>query len=87
MKIHICDTKTNDKYMLRSLDDSYLKFVEKNIEDKDTTYFYQVCLVFPPLGKKVDEVYMGVVKSSGYQNMTPPFNIKSLPRKGRVITH
>ena len=86
-QMHICDKQTNDKYMLRSLDDSYLKFVKKDIERGDTSYVYQVCLVFPPLGKKVDEVFMGVVTNSGYQDFTNSFSIKALPHRGRIITN
>lgn len=86
-QMHICDKQTNDKYMLRSLDDSYLKYVKKDIERGDTSYVYQVCLVFPPLGKKVDEVFMGVVTNSGYQDFTNSFSIKALPHRGRIITN
>ncbi len=83
---HICDAKTNDRYMLRSMDDSYLKFVEKNVEGNDTSYVYQVCLVFPPLDKHVDEAYLGIATVDGnYRNITSTFSIKALPRKGRVI--
>ncbi len=86
-QMHICDKRTNDRYMLRSLDDSYLRFVKKDVEPGDTSYVYQVCLVFPPLGKKVDEVFMGVVTDMGYQDFTNSFRIKALPHRGRIITN
>ena len=86
-QVHICDNVTKDKYMIRSTDDAYLKFVEKHIEDNDTAYIFQVCLVFPPLGKKVDEVYMGVVADNDFRSMTNTFSINGLPRKGRIITN
>lgn len=86
-QMHICDKRTNDRYMLRSLDDSYLRFVKKDVEPGDTSYVYQVCLVFPPLGGKVDEVSMGVVTNSGYQEFTNSFSIKALPHRGRIITN
>lgn len=60
--------------------------MEKNVEGNDTSYLYQVCLVFPPLDKHVDEACMGIATADGnFRNITSTFSIKALPRKGRVI--
>lgn len=86
-QMHICDDKTGDKYMIRALDDSYLKLAEKRMDSNDTIYIYQVCLVFPPLDKKVDTAHMGIINKDGYQQFGREFSIKRLPRKSRIITN
>ena len=85
-QIYILDEKTNDKYMVRAMDDNYLRFVKKVIMANDTCYVYQVCLVFPPLKKHVEVASLGVITKNGNQHLATSFAISSLPRKGRVIS-
>lgn len=80
----IVDEKTGDKYVCRSVDYSYFKHVKDEIVGKDTIKVYQVCLVFPPIGKQVKEAHLGSVEDD-YKFTT--FNLNNVPRKGRVITH
>ena len=80
----IVDEKTGDKYVCRLVDYSYFKHVKDEIVGKDTIKVYQVCLVFPPIGKQVKEAYLGSVEDD-YKFTT--FNLNDIPRKGRVITH
>ena len=77
----ICDNLTNDVYMFRSTDDSYLRQVGADAEKQIGTY--QVCLVFPPLGKKVKEVWIGFKEAKWHT----VFNLNDVPRKGQVITN
>ena len=77
----ICDNLTNDVYMFRSTDDSYLRRVSTDAENQIGTY--QVCLVFPPLGKKVKEVWIGRKEATWHT----VFNLNDVPRKGQVITN
>ena len=78
------DADTRDMYMFRSMDDSYLKLVRDEVYEKDTLNIYQVCLVFPPLSKKVKHVWIGDMESDGIGTI---FDLKDIPRKGRIITH
>lgn len=88
----IVDERTGDKYVCRSTDYDYFKYVRdmtinyvkdgKNL--KDTIAIYQTCLVFPPLGKKVKEAHFGSIENDGRYSNT--FKVNELPRKGRVIT-
>ena len=80
----IVDEKTGDKYVCRLVDYSYFKHVKDEIVGKDTIKVYQVCLVFPPIGKQVKEAYLGSVEDD-YKFTT--FNLNDIPHKGRVITH
>lgn len=80
----IVDENTGDKYVCRSVDYSYFKHVKDEIVGKDTIKVYQVCLVFPPIGKQVKEAHLGSVEDD-YKFTT--FNLNNVPRKGRVITH
>ena len=77
----ICDNLTNDVYMFRSTDDSYLRQVGADAEKQIGTY--QVCLVFPPLGKKVKEVWIDRKEAT----WPTVFNLNDVPRKGQVITN
>lgn len=78
------DADSNDKYMFRSMDDSYLKFVQQEVYDKDTINVYQICLVFPPLAKKVKRAWIGTMESDGAGTT---FWLRDIPRKGKIITH
>ena len=80
----IVDENTGDKYVCRSVDYSYFKHVKDEIVGRDTIKVYQVCLVFPPIGKQVKEAHLGSVEDD-YKFTT--FNLNNVPRKGRVITH
>ena len=78
----IHDADTNDQYMFRSMDDSYFKFAKKEALGSDTFDVYQVCLVFPPLDKRVKRIWIG--SNDGARNV---FLLKSIPHRGQVITH
>ena len=89
----IVDELTDDKYVCRSIDYDYFKYAK----DETVTYkvdgqsktvtvkIYQICLVFPPLGKNVREAHFGSVKDDERQSNT--FDLNDIPRKGRVITN
>lgn len=79
----IHDVDTDDKYMFRSLDNSYLRLVKSEVLEKDTVNDYQLCLVFPPLDKKVKQIWIGHVESHHYD----VWRLKDIPRKARVITN
>lgn len=84
----IVDVKTGDRYMFRSMDKSYFKLVARESRDSSTYGFdvYQTCVVFPPLGKKVDEVQLAPVDERSKQGVAT-FRLSEIPRKGRVITN
>lgn len=84
----IVDVKTGDRYMFRSMDKSYFKLVARESRDSSTYGFdvYQTCVVFPPLGKKVDEVQLAPVDERSKQGVAT-FRLNEIPRKGRVITN
>ena len=77
----ICDNATKDKYVFRSMDDSYLRQVARNVDQQ--TYTYQLCLVFPPIDKGVRWVWIG----NPDRKVHKLFNLKDIPRKGQVITN
>ncbi|MBQ8487075.1 MAG: M56 family metallopeptidase [Prevotella sp.] len=88
----IVDELTGDKYVCRASDYDYFKYVKDEhityVKDgqsrEDTINIYQVCLVFPPIGKNVREAYFGPVEEDGRYSNT--FDLTQIPRKGRVIT-
>lgn len=80
----IVDEQTGDRYLCRSMDNSYFKYVTDEYLNKDTISIYQVCLVFPPLGKHVEKAYIGTADDGDRMGKT--FNPKELPHKARVIT-
>lgn len=80
----IVDEQTGDRYLCRSMDNSYFKYVRDEYLSKDTISIYQVCLVFPPLGKHVEKAYIGTAGNGDRMGKT--FNPKELPHKARVIT-
>ena len=82
--VAIHDADTNDKYMFRSMDEAYLKLIQRIVEDEDTAYAYQVCLVFPPLGKKVKRIWIGDTEAN---EVGETFRLSDIPRKGKTITH
>ena len=87
------DERTGDKYVCRATDYTYFKYVKDESITykvdgqirKDTVNIYQICLVFPPLDKNMNEAYFGTIKDDGRHSTT--FELNQLPRKGRVITH
>ena len=81
----IVDEKTGDKYVCRATDWSYFKQVKEETVGKDTLTIYQMCLVFPPIGKRVKEAYFGHVDRE--EPSFPSFKLNEIPRKGRVITN
>ena len=89
----IVDEQTGDKYVCRATDYEYFKYVKDEYvtytvegkNRKDTIHIYQLCLVFPPLGKNVKEAYFGSVKDDGRHSNS--FNVNAIPRKGRVIVN
>ena len=83
----ICDEKTHDKYMFRSMDDTYFRYVKTTTERGDTNYIYQTCLVFPPLGKHVDKAHLVYYFDNDFRPSTGSFDVKQLPRKARIITN
>ena len=83
--VAIVDERTGDKYVCRSIDFDYFKYVKDEYIDRDTVKLYQVCLVFPPFSKRMREAHLGTVDgNSAYYNS---FDLNSIPRKGRVITN
>ena len=87
----IVDEQTGDKYVCRSTDYDYFKYVKDEYityardgkDVTDTIKMYQTCLVFPPLGKNVKQAHFGPVEEDGqYSNS---FDVNKIPRKGRVI--
>lgn len=80
----IHDVATGDKYMYRSMDKSYFKLAD--VDKEDTIFIYQVCLIFPPLDKKVKEVMLAPVKWNLEYGITA-FKLKDIPTKARVITN
>ena len=88
----IVDELTGDKYVCRATDYDYCKYVKDEpftfVKDgksiNDTVKLYQICLVFPPMGKNVKQAYFGPVEVDG--RYTNTFDLTKIPRKGRVIT-
>ena len=88
----IVDELTGDKYVCRSTDYDYFKYVKDEsityVKDgqsrKDTVKIYQTCLVFPPIGKNVRQAYFGPVKDDVRWSNT--FDLTTIPCKGRIIT-
>jgi len=81
----IHDVKTGDNYMYRSFDESYLKLVKQE-ENEDGKYsIYQICLVFPPLGKKVDVIKLKHIEEE--PNHFNTYRLKDIPRKPHIITN
>ena len=81
----IVDELSGDKYVCRSIDYSYFKYVKDESVGKDTIKVYQTCLVFPPLGKRVKEIHIGRIDNNG--RYTSTFNLNDIPRKGIIITN
>lgn len=89
----LVDELTGDKYVCRATDYSYFKYVKDEVityvkggqSRNDTASLYQTCLVFPPLGKRVNKAHFGSVEHDGRYSNT--FILNELPRKGRIITH
>ncbi len=88
----LVDEQTGDKYVCRSIDYAYFMFVKDEdvtyVKDrkskKDTISVYQICLIFPPLSKKMNTAYFGQVNDNG--RYTTTFELNAIPSKGRVIT-
>ena len=81
----IVDDQTGDKYVCRSIDYDYFKYVRDEYIGRDTVKFYQACLVFPPFSKHMKEAHVGTIDSeSDYASQS--FDLTLIPRKGRVIT-
>ncbi len=82
----IVDDQTGDKYVCRSIDYDYFKYVRDEYIGRDTVRLYQACLVFPPFSKHMKEAHVGTIDSeSDYASQS--FDLTLIPRKGRVITH
>lgn len=54
-------------------------------KDYDTVSVYQMCLVFPPLSKKMHNVPLGHVDED--IRVSDSFVLNDIPRKGRIITN
>ena len=81
----IVDDQTGDKYVCRSIDYDYFKYVRDEYIGRDTVRLYQACLVFPPFSKRMKEAHVGTIDSeSDYASRS--FDLNAIPRKGRVIT-
>ena len=81
----IVDDQTGDKYVCRSIDYDYFKYVRDEYIGRDTVRLYQACLVFPPFSKHMKEAHVGTIDSeSDYASQS--FDLTLIPRKGRVIT-
>ena len=80
----IHDVKTGDNYMFRSTDNSYFKYVKQEEFDDGKLAVYQMCLIFPPLGKHVDEIQFKQIDSEGIPFKT--YRLRDIPHKARVIT-
>jgi hypothetical protein len=81
----IVDDQTGDKYVCRSIDYDYFKYVRDEYIGRDTVRLYQACLVFPPFSKHMKEAHVGTIDSeSDYASRS--FDLNAIPRKGRVIT-
>lgn len=81
----LVDEQTDDKYICRSIDYSYYKYVKDEYVSKDTISIYQVCLVFPPIDKHIGEVHLCDFENNSKLGRT--VNLRMLPRKARVITN
>lgn len=81
----IHDMKTGDNYMYRSIDESYLKLVKQEENEGGKYSIYQICLVFPPLGKKVDEIMFKPIEEKTDHFKT--YRLKDIPRKPHIITN
>lgn len=81
----IHDVATGDNYMFRSLDKSYFKFVKTEKHYDKEWSIYQVCMIFPPLDKRVKEFQLRPFCTE--RDYFPIHRIKDIPRKARVITN
>ena len=81
----IHDVKTGDNYMYRSFDESYLKLVKQEENEYGKYSIYQICLVFPPLGKKVDEIKFKHIEEEPDHFKT--YRLRDIPRKPHIITN
>ncbi|MBQ3630955.1 MAG: M56 family metallopeptidase [Prevotella sp.] len=83
----IVDEGTGDKYVCRSIDYSYFKYMKDEYvgqNREDTVKVYQVCLVFPPLSKRVKEFHFGSIEHDDEYYNT--YDLENIPRKGKIIT-
>ena len=80
----LVDEYTGDKYVCRAMDYDYFKYVKYETLDDDTVQICQMCLVFPPISKRVEEAHFGRLDSE--ERMHFSFDLYDIPRKGRVIT-
>ena len=80
----IVDEATGDKYVCRSTDYSYFKYIKDEAIGNDTLKVFQACLVFPPISKRVKEAHFGTIDSDSQDSNT--FDLSELPRKPRIIT-
>ena len=80
----IHDAVTGDKYMFRSMDKSYFRLA--NVDKQDSIFFYQACLIFPPIDKGVNEVIFAPAEGGNGPRLSV-FKLKDIPTKTRVITH
>lgn len=81
----LVDEQTDDKYICRSIDYSYYKYVKDEYVSKDTISIYQVCLVFPPIDKHIREFHLCDFDNNSKLGRT--VDLRTLPRKARVITN
>lgn len=81
----IVDVKTGDRYVRRSVDYDFFKYVKDEIQGQDTLLIYQICFVFPPLDKRVKEIYFGNAQSDNIISHEI-YRLKDIPRKPRIIT-
>ena len=79
----IHDAVTGDKYMFRSMDKSYFRLA--NVDKQDSIFFYQACLIFPPIDKGVNEVIFAPAEGGNGPRLSV-FKLKDIPTKTRVIT-
>lgn len=85
----IHDVETGDKYMIRSIDYDYFKYVKDEEYGKGTMAVYQVCFVFPPLDKDVKTIWIGDIEMSDtyIQSGFQTYNLKDIPHKPHIITN
>ena len=83
-RLVIVDEATGDKYVCRSTDYSYFKYIKDEAIGNDNVKVFQICLVFPPISKHVKEAHFGTIDSDSQNSNT--FDLSELPRKPRIIT-
>ena len=87
-KYAIHDMATGDKYMFRSLDKSYFKLAAvKVVDNQDSIFIYQACLIFPPIDKGVNEVTLAPAEEGGKGQLLSTFKLNEIPTKARIITN